>query len=191
MDTSNIERYLESFGKYIVKQSRANLTRKKKNVNRDLYNSIKFKIEENNDGFSLKLFMLDYGKFVDKGVSGFKKIQEYRTYDGRKVASPFQYSGGAKTGGLRKGIAKWIKQRGIKGRVKKEWKSAGNKGGQFISDKSLVFLISRKIYLQGIKSTSFFQRPLGLALESFNTDLLDSVKEDILNNLTKVEWQRQ
>jgi hypothetical protein len=191
MDASNIERYLESFGKYIVKQSRANLTRKKKNVTKDLYNSISFRIQKIDNGYSLKLFMLDYGKFIDKGVSGFKKIQEYRTYDGRQVASPFQYGKGTQPGGLRKGIAKWIKQRGIKGRVQKDWKSAGNKGGQFISDKSLIFLISRKIYIQGIKSTSFFQRPLGLALESFNTDLLDSVKEDILNNLTKVGWQRQ
>lgn len=30
MNTSNIERYLESFGKYIVKQSRTNLTKKER-----------------------------------------------------------------------------------------------------------------------------------------------------------------
>ena len=186
MNTSNIERYLESFGKYIVKQSRTNLTKKRKNVNKALYNSIRFTISKDYEGFVIKFYMLDYGKFVDKGVSGFKKIQEYKTYDGRTVASPFQYGKGTKPGGLRKGIAKWIKQRGIKGRVKKEWKSAGNRGGQFISDKSLVFLISRKIYLQGIKSTSFFQRPLMLGLQGFGKDLLGAVKEDIINNLTTV-----
>ena len=72
MNTSNIERYLTSLGKYLVKQSRANLTRKKKNVNKALYNSIKFKVDTDVDGYSLKIFMLDYGTFVDKGVSGKK-----------------------------------------------------------------------------------------------------------------------
>ena len=42
MNTENLERYLESFGKYIVKQARTNLTKGKKNVSKDLYNSIKF-----------------------------------------------------------------------------------------------------------------------------------------------------
>ena len=38
MKTDNIERYLESFGKYIIKQSRTNLTKAKKNLTKDLYN---------------------------------------------------------------------------------------------------------------------------------------------------------
>ncbi len=183
MNTSNIERYLTSLGKYLVKQSRANLTRKKKNVNKALYNSIKFKVDSDVDGYSLKIFMLDYGSFVDKGVSGKTKIQEYKTYDGRTVASPFQYGKGTKPGGLRQGIAKWIKARGLKGRVQKEWKSAGNRGGQYITDKSLVFLISRKIYLQGIKSTSFFQRPLGLGWKTFGAEILKSLEQDIIDTL--------
>ena len=34
MKTQNIERYLNSFGKYIVQQSRTNLTKGKKNANK-------------------------------------------------------------------------------------------------------------------------------------------------------------
>jgi hypothetical protein len=37
-----IEAVLDRFGKYIVQQARANLTRKNKNVSKDLYNSIKW-----------------------------------------------------------------------------------------------------------------------------------------------------
>ena len=44
MKAKNLERYLESFGKYIVKQARTNLTKGKKNVSKDLYNSIKFEV---------------------------------------------------------------------------------------------------------------------------------------------------
>ncbi len=46
-------------------------------------------------------------------------------------------------------------------------------------------MISRSIKRDGIKSLSFFQRPLGLGLEKFPTDLLNAVKEDILNTLNK------
>jgi len=77
MDTANLERYLDSFGKYVVQQSRANLTKGKKNVDKSLYNSIKFEVENTPDGFSVKFFMNSYGSFVDKGVSGNKKIQEF------------------------------------------------------------------------------------------------------------------
>ena len=40
----NLERYLNSFGKYVIKQARTNLTKGKKNVNKKLYNSLKFKV---------------------------------------------------------------------------------------------------------------------------------------------------
>jgi len=173
MNTSNIERYLESFGKYIVKQSRTNLTKKNKNVNRDLYNSIRFKISQDEQGFSLKFYMLDYGTFVDKGVSGNKKIQEYTTYDGRKVESPYKFRSKQPPTGI---LEKWIKARGLKGRNKET--------GRYITNKSLAYAIAYNIKRNGIKGISFFQRPLQLGLERFGENLLGAVKEDILNNIT-------
>ena len=80
---TNVENYLNSLGKYVVKQSRTMLTKAKKNVNKDLYNSIKYEVVPNADGFVLQFYMLNYGQFVDKGVSGKKKIQEYKTWDKR------------------------------------------------------------------------------------------------------------
>ena len=172
METDNIERYLNSFGKYVVKQSRTNLTKEKKNVNKDLYNSIKYKLKITNKGFSVDFYMLDYGTFVDKGVSGKKNIQEFKTYDGRKVASPFQYDNKMPPTGV---LEKWISARGIKGRDSK---------GRFITNNSLAYLIGRKIQMQGIKSTSFFQRPLGLAMKRFGVGLLKAVKEDLLTQFS-------
>ena len=55
-----LERYLNSFGKYIIKQSRANLSRKKKNVSKELYNSLEFKVVKTTEGFSVQFFMADY-----------------------------------------------------------------------------------------------------------------------------------
>ena len=171
MDTANLERYLDSFGKYVVQQSRANLTKGKKNVDKSLYNSIKFEVENTPDGFSVKFFMNSYGSFVDKGVSGNKKIQEFVTWDNRKVASPYITPSGI--------IEKWIKKRGIKGR--------DNKTGRFITHKTLSFLIARSIKLKGTKGISFFQRPLGLGLKKFGAEMLGAVKEDIINSLTTVK----
>ena len=175
---SNVQNYLNSFCKYVVKQSRTMLTKAKKNVNKDLYNSIKYKVVPDGDGFTLQFFMLNYGQFVDKGVSGNKKIQDYTTWDKRKVASPFQYKSKGPPIDI---ISKWIKKRGIK--PEGTGRGMSKKTGQYIS--GLAYLISRSIKRDGIKSLSFFQRPLGLGLEKFPTDLLGAVKEDILNTLNK------
>ena len=177
---TNVENYLHSLGKYVVKQSRTMLTKAKKNVNKDLYNSIEYKLVRDGDNFILQFYMLSYGKFVDKGVSGNKKIQEYTTWDKRKVASPFQY----KTKGPPIDIiSKWIKQRGIK--PEGTGRGRSKKSGQYIS--GLAYLISRAIKRDGIKSIAFFQRPLGLGLDKFPTNLLDAVKKDIIDTLNKTQ----
>ena len=181
MKTNNLEKYLESFGKYIVQQSRTNLTKGKKNVDKRLYNSIKFEVVADSKGFSVQFFMLDYGTFVDKGVSGNKQNQSYKNYKGKNETSPYKYKSKAPPMSM---IEKWIKARGLRGRINKDWKGAGNRGGQFITDKSFAFLIARKIKLKGTKGISFFQRPLELKLKNFGEGLLDMVKEDILESLT-------
>ena len=174
----NVEKYLNSLGKYVVKQSRTMLTKAKKNVDKSLYNSIKYEVVPDGDSFILQFYMLNYGQFVDKGVSGKKKIQEYTTWDKRKVASPFQY----KTKGPPIDIiSKWIKKRGIKPKGLGRGRSKDT--GQYLS--GFAYLISRKIKRDGIKSLSFFQRPLGLGMDHFGKDLLGAVKEDILNTLNQ------
>ncbi len=170
-----IEKYLESFGKYVVQQARTNLTKGKKNVTKDLYNSIKFTVTDNAQGYNVSFSMDSYGEFVDKGVSGNKKIQEFTTFDGRKVASPFKYTSKQPPA---KPISKWVSMKGIKGRDKKT--------GRYITNMSLAFLIAKKIKRDGIKSLSFFQRPLGLGLNRLPNDILISLKEEILNNLKTI-----
>ena len=171
MKTDNIERYLNSFGKYIVKQSRTNLTKAKKNVNKDLYNSLKFSVQKDADGFTVNFYMADYGTFVDKGVSGNKKKQSYTDYEGKTKTSPYSYTTKQPPS---KVLDKWIVRRGIAPR---------DKGGRFISRKSISFLIARSIKVNGIKSTSFFQRPLELKLKRFGKELLINIRKDVVNIL--------
>jgi hypothetical protein len=47
----------------------------------------------------------------------------------------------------------------------------------------LAFIFGRKIKRDGIKGLSFFQKPLALGLKQFGKELLQSVKQDIIENL--------
>ena len=68
-------------------------------------------------------------------------------------------------------------KKGIKGRDEKT--------GRFISNMSLAFIIGRKIKRDGIKGLSFFQKPLMLGLKQFGGDMLNAVKEDLINTINK------
>jgi len=172
VNTDNIKRYLNSFGKQVVNRSKGNLQKAGKGGK--LENSIKFEVITTSDGFTVQFSMSNYGQFVDKGVSGNKQSQSFKDYTGKVVKSPFKYTTKQPPPDI---LSKWIKMKGIKGRDKKT--------GRFISNMSLAFIMGRAIKRDGIKSLSFFQKPLGLGLKQFGKELLGNIKEDILNTLNK------
>ena len=172
METDNIEKYLNSFGKQVVNRAKGNLQKAKKGG--ALEQSIKFKVVTSKDGFTVEFYMNNYGQFVDKGVSGNKQSQSYKDYKGKVVKSPFKYTNKQPPPDI---LSKWIKRKGIKGRDKKS--------GRFISNMSLAFIIGRAIKRDGIKSLSFFQKPLGLGIKQFGKELLKNIKEDVLNTLNQ------
>jgi len=175
MKTEALERYLNSFGKYVVQQSRTNLTKGKKNVSKDLYNSISFKVITTADGFSVQFFMDSYGTFVDKGVSGTDVRRSFKDYKGRTISSPYKYTTKQPPSRV---LDKWIVKKGIAPRDEK---------GRFMSRKSISFLIARSIKRKGIQGISFFQKPLMLGLKQFGKEMLGAVKDDIINGLTTVK----
>ena len=170
-----LERYLNSFGKSVVNKSKGILKKKNKVVTGNLLNSIKFKLVNTPVGVNVEFSMLDYGEFIDKGTSGSQKKRTYVDYEGKRKNSPYSF-GKSRDGGLTRGLDKWIVMRGIAPRDAR---------GRFISRKSLKFLMARKIYTQGHDGLSFFQKPLGLELRGFASNIGKAVKQDILNNLRK------
>jgi hypothetical protein len=167
-----IQRYLRSFALYVRKEAKANL----KNAGKggDLEKSIKFRVTKNTEGYQVEFRMLNYGQFVDKGVSGNKKIQQYTTWDGRKVESPFKFTNLQPPPNI---LAKWIKKKKIKGRDKKS--------GRYITTLSLAYIIGRSIKRDGLKSLSFFQKPLGVGMDSFGLGMMGALKEDIIKGWTQ------
>ena len=67
MKGENTKRVLDKFGKYLVKESRKNLTRKKKNVTNSLYESLDYDFKAMPNSFEFDFLMNEYGEWVDKG----------------------------------------------------------------------------------------------------------------------------
>lgn len=63
----NTEKALEKFGKYLVKESRKNLTRKNKNNTKRLYDSLDYEVKVMPNSMSFDFLMEEYGEWVDKG----------------------------------------------------------------------------------------------------------------------------
>ena len=173
MKATSLENYLKTFGQKVVDDAKKSLQKQKGDT--ALGQSIRFEVVPTATGFDTKFYMADYGTFLDKGVKGTKSnyIENSKT--------DYSYKNKQPPSGI---IEKWIKKKGIKGRVDKKWKSAGNKGGQFITHKSLAFLIARSIKQKGIKSLSFFQKPLGVEYIKLKEQILDVLKVDIENYIT-------
>ena len=172
MNTDNIERRLNSFAKQVVKDSQDILQKEKGSTS--LGKSIRFQVSKEEGGFSTKFYMADYGEYLDKGVSGNEKKRSYKDYDNKTKTSPYNYTNKHPPTGI---LEKWIKRKGLKGRDKKS--------GRFIKNKSFAFAIAKSIQKKGIKSLSFFQRPLGLEFKKLEKDMLKMITLDIRSYLTE------
>ena len=166
MKFKNVDEIVTKYAKYVVQQSKSNLTKDKKGGG-DLYNSVSYKIEKSQDDFLLDFLMEDYGAFVDRGVKG-----KTSTYPETSAAlSKFQYgSGTGQKGGLTKGINAWLKKKRFQFR---------DKQGRFMSYESMTYLISRSIYNKGLKANLFFTKPFEAGLKRLPNDLIKAFDLDI------------
>jgi hypothetical protein len=166
MKFKNVDEIVTKYAKYVVQQSKSNLTKDKKGGG-NLYNSVSYKIEKSQDDFLLDFLMEDYGAFVDIGVKG-----KTSTYPETSAAlSKFQYGSGTGTkGGLTKGINAWLKKKRFQFR---------DKQGRFMSYESMTYLISRSIYNKGLKANLFFTKPFEAGLKRLPDDLIKGFALDI------------
>ncbi len=148
---------LNKFAKYVIQQSRSNLTKGKKNTSKELYNSLGYDIESSKDSTSMAFKMADYGKFQDLGVKG-------KDSSAKAPNSPYKFgTGSGKKGGLTKGIDKWVRRRGIQFRDKK---------GKFLSYEQTGYIITRSVYKTGMKASMFFTKPFQRAFKRLPDDLV-------------------
>ena len=154
-----VEEVLDDFGRYLVKESRKNLTRKGKRDTSNLYKSLDFESNVFPNSFQFTFGMEDYGEFVDQGVKGTKSSAKAPT-------SRFRFgTGTGKRGGLTRAIDKMVKRKNIRFRDAK---------GRFITHRSTAFLIRRSIWEKGLETTRFYSRPFELAFKRLPDDIVEA-----------------
>jgi len=156
---SEFKKALEKYAKYVIQQSRSNLTKKKNNASKQLYNSLEYKIQ----GDKISFLSEKYGEFIDKGVKGSKS-----TYP-ESSASPFKYTTKQPPSSV---FDKWSIRKGIAPR---------DKQGRFVSRQSLNFLIARSIKNKGIRATLFFTKPFERGLDLYGDEIVAGYLEDKLD----------
>ncbi len=159
MQKDELQKELEKFRDFVIREARSNLTRDKKNVTKGLYESLNGNVKAMQNSFSMEFEMSDYGNFQDKGVKG-------KTSSTKAPNSPYKFgTGSGEKGGLTKGIQQWVAKKGIQFNDKKT--------GRFLSYNSTAFLITRSIYNKGIKPSLFFTRPFELAYKKLPENLIE------------------
>ena len=158
---------LNKFAKYVIQQSRSQLTRNKKNVSKELSDSLAYNISKSGSTTSLSFDMLDYGKFQDRGVSGTEK----------KYNTPYKYTNKMPPA---KVFDKWTVRKGLAPR---------GKGGRFEKRKALNYAIARSIFKKGIKPSLFFTKPFAQAFKTLPDELVEAysigIEKQIQVNISK------
>jgi hypothetical protein len=158
MDTQQTYKYLNDFAKYVIQQSRSNLTKGGKNVDKKLYNSLDKEIQVGANSFRIAFLMENYGNFQDKGVSGTQK----------KYNTPFSYK--TKRPPI-KPITDWV--------TKKRFQFRNRETGKFMSYKSTAYLIAGGILKNGIKPSLFFTKPFEAAFKNLPDELIEAYGLDV------------
>ena len=156
MELQETQKILNSFAKYVIQQSRSNLTKTNKNVSKKLCNSLDYKILSDSSGFILQFLMEEYGAYQDQGVSGTKK----------KYKTPFKYTTKRPPSSA---FDKWTVRKGIAPR---------EEGGRFTKRKGLNFIIAKSIFEQGIRPSLFFTKPFEKRFKTLPPELIAAFVND-------------
>ena len=167
---TEFKKALEKYAKYVIQQSRSNLTKGGKkgsyNSSNKLYNSLSYKINNNKVTFKGE----EYGKYLDKGVRG--KNSYYA--DEATASSPYKYGDKMPPP---QAFDKWIIKKGIVPRTK-----SGKFKKRSISSvgfkKSLAFLIAKSIQSKGIRATMFFTKPFEAGIDKYSDEMIEALLND-------------
>ena len=164
MQLTKTQAALEAFKNFVIQQSRTRLTKGRKNVSKELYNSLKGNVKEMPNSISVEFEMEDYGMFQDRGVSGTE----------RKYNTPFSYTNKMPPIDA---LSKWAKFNNIRLRDEKGKFKKGNY-------RTIGYLIARSIKKKGIKPSLFFTKPFEKSFVNLPKELQNTFAIDLDNFLT-------
>ena len=181
MEFKNTIQVMQKFGNSVVKEGRGILKRFKPNskiASGQLYRDFDYLVTSQKNSITLEFEFGnagDYWQFVDEGVKGTpnarpinKDGKPYPRKKGKRAGnSPFSFKDKMPPRGV---IDRWVVKRGLK---------AARKDGKFINRKSLVFLIQRSIFYNGLQRTQFFTKPFTRQLKKQTGDIVDAFSKDL------------
>ena len=144
---------LDKFGKYLVAESRKNLTRKRPphgrsiNNTKTLYNSLKYEVATGPNSLEFDFLMAEYGEWVDKGRKKGKM-------------PPFGP------------IYAWAARRRLQFKDGK---------GKFLSYADTARLVMIKIKAKGIEPSDFYTRPFNLGFAKLPNEIVEAYGIDVEN----------
>jgi len=159
MQLKETQKVLEAFKDFVIQQARTRLTKNKKNVSKELYNSLRGNVKEMPNSIAVDFEMEEYGVYQDKGVSGTEK----------KYNTPYSYK--SKMPPI-KPLADWAKSKNIRLRDEQGKYKKGNYN-------TIGYLIARSIYKKGIKPSLFFTKPFEQAFKKLPNELTESFGLDV------------
>ena len=168
------EEALEKYAKYVIQQSRSNLTKAKKGGGK-LYNSLQYQI----DSPRVKFLSEDYGVFVDQGVRGDNpaKVSPNARIRGQQAPnSKFRFGSGKSPKTFKQFVNKmsiWAKAKNLRFRDDKGRFTRGNY-------RSMGYVIASNIYNRGIRPTMYFTKPFERGIELYGDEIVEAYLEDNL-----------
>ena len=181
-----VEKYLRSYGKFIIRQARKIIKKKGKKDSGKLLSSLKYVLKEKKGIFDIEFLSAKHGEFIDKGVQGLgssnlppgskaKNVRPNRTYidaaTGKRKRSPYRF----KTANIRPSIMeKFVVRKGL---------SFTNEDGSPMSIQSMAYIVGRAIKAKGIQGISFYSQPISAFSKKFRQDLMQEFETDVLNQI--------
>lgn len=154
----HLEQTLRSFGERMVAYYQDELIKHKKNASYKLANSVEYLYERDGSTFSVSIKLEDYWKFIEEGIApaGKYKNPQFKAY-------PF--------------ILEWVKVKPVIPRPMEN--------GKLPSEKTLAYLITRKIANKGIEPQPLLANAVDKALQMLYDEIGQAIEKD-LNKITDV-----
>ena len=155
-----VEATLTKFAKRVIRQARSNLTKKKKNFNKALYNSLSYKLKVSKNSFYLNFYMEDYGAYQDEGVKGAggtrkttssfnKRNNKGKIWKQKAPNSRFKFKEGTKPSV--KHFKAWAQSKGLN-----------------------PYAVRESVFRQGISPSKFFTTPFRMQFKKLPPELINA-----------------
>jgi len=170
--SKNVKKVFEIFAKKTVDRAKKILDQKGKTTSGVTSDSLGYYLKVDKGTVDLRFVGAPHSSIVDKGIRGSKS-------SANAPKSPYKFSGSKKAVNLG-AIDRWVVRKGLGG--------IRDDKGRFISRKTMVFLVARKIYLYGIKPSNFFTDAINETTKGLPRQIARAYVKDaeaFIQNVTK------